>query len=357
MQKHIYFDANALELHLLDQRFLPETEKLLVCSGVDDLIAAIQSLAVRGAPAIGVAGAYAVCLALKELAHSGDWRTDLKKSLERISSARPTAVNLAWAVRRMHKYWQSNDDGRIASKDLLSLLIAEAQQIEAEDIAICKAIGFNGAGLLESGARILTHCNAGSLATAGYGTALGVLRAAKAQGKEISVIADETRPLLQGARLTCWELIQEQIPVRLASDSSAAFLMQRGMVDAVIVGADRIAANGDTANKIGTLGLAVSCAYFDIPFYVAAPLSTIDPEIAEGSAIPIEQRKSEEVTTLAGVRIAPEGVEGLNFAFDVTPNKLISAIITECGVLRAPYQESIAGAFRTYAANHQEVFA
>lgn len=329
---HIVFRKEGLDL--LDQRFLPGEEKRLLCENVATLIGAIKSMAVRGAPAIGVAAAYGCVLAATQARDD----EELDRLLTGLENARPTAVNLAWAVGRMRAIWQpGTPPGEVAEK-----FLALANIIHQDDVAACRAIGRHGAPLLDDGDCVLTHCNAGALATGGYGTALGVIRAAWEAGKKISVIADETRPLLQGARLTAYELGKIGIPVTIACDNACAQLMGRGLVQKVVTGADRIAANGDTANKIGTLGVAILARHFAIPFYIAAPLSTIDPALANGSQIPIESRDADEVCVINGKRVAPAGVKALNFAFDVTPASLIAGIITERGVLRPPFGESIA---------------
>jgi methylthioribose-1-phosphate isomerase len=300
-------------VRLIDQRRLPGELAMLECHTVDELCEAITTLAVRGAPALGAAGAMGIALATL----TGEGVTDAAR---RLKATRPTAVNLAWGV-----------DRALAATDP----VAEAQLIAVEDVERNRRIGANGAPLLPPGSRVLTHCNAGSLATVGYGTAIGVIRAAHEQGREPSVWVDETRPVLQGARLTAWELARLGIPFRLVADVMAAGLMAAGEVDAVVVGADRIAANGDVANKIGTYGLAVLAAHHSIPFYVAAPVSTLDPATPTGAEIPVEQRAAEEVAELAGTRIAPPGVEVDNRAFDVTPAALVTAWVTEEGVARS----------------------
>ncbi|MBR5430081.1 MAG: S-methyl-5-thioribose-1-phosphate isomerase [Firmicutes bacterium] len=342
MDEHIRFDQHALELHLLDQRLLPGVAADHVCRSLDDVILALQAMVVRGAPAIGVTAAWGCVLALAGVRGRPDWAAALEHGLERLARARPTAVNLRWAVERMTRVWRENGDADPES--LLARFLAAANAMQREDVAVCRAIGRQGADLLRDGDTVLTHCNAGALATAGYGTALGVVRAAVEQGKHISVIADETRPFLQGARLTAWELARDGIPVTVACDNACALLMQQGRVQCVIVGADRIAANGDTANKIGTFGVALLARHFNVPFYVAAPLSTIDTDIAEGRDIPIEERPAAEVRSLGGTRVVPEGVKVFNFAFDVTPADLISGIVTEGGVLRPPFAGVIAAA-------------
>lgn len=335
MTNHIRFDVDKNILYLLDQRALPNVENFIACENYRDVIKAIKTMVVRGAPAIGVAAAWGCVLAAEEFKYDSK---GLKNALTELRNARPTAVNLAWAVDRMEAI---GGDG----SDLAALWRKEAQILQDEDIAICKKIGKNGAHLINDGDTVLTHCNAGALATAGYGTALGVIRAAYEENKNISVIADETRPLLQGARLTAYELAKSGIPVKIICDDACATIMRRGLCQIVITGADRIAANGDAANKIGTLGVAIMANYFKIPFYIAAPLSTIDTTLANGSLIPIEERDSCEVTEISGALIAPQGVTALNFAFDVTPADLIAGIITEDGILRKPYTDSIRKAF------------
>jgi methylthioribose-1-phosphate isomerase len=341
--EHIQYSPEQDALVLLDQRSLPTREEWFVCRTTEDICKALVVMVVRGAPAIGVTAAYGCYLAAREVVGHDDWRTALTLKLEQIASARPTAVNLRWAVRVMQGVWDRHPG--IAQAALCEIWLAEAKRIHAEDIATCKAIGRAGAALLADGDTVLTHCNAGALATAGYGTALAPIRAAVEQGKGIRVIADETRPFLQGARLTAYELHKDGIPVTVACDNACALLMQRGMVQKVIVGADRIAANGDAANKIGTFGVALLAREFGVPFYVAAPVSTIDPDTADGSLIPIEERTPREVTHVGQTQITPDGVPVYNFAFDVTPARLIRGIITERGVLTAPYKEAIAALF------------
>ncbi|WP_165077444.1 MULTISPECIES: S-methyl-5-thioribose-1-phosphate isomerase [unclassified Desulfovibrio] len=350
MNSHIRFDGEAGALHLLDQRKLPEVEADVGCVTPDDVIAALKTMVVRGAPAIGVTAAFGCALAARGVAAEDTeaGRRRLEGDLDRIAQARPTAVNLRWAVERMRRAWRAAESaGPLPLPAVAALFEREALALQREDETLCRCLGRHGAALLHDGDTVLTHCNAGALATAGYGTALGVIRAALEEGKHISVIADETRPFLQGARLTAWELASDGISVTVACDNACAHLMSRGMVQAVVVGADRIAANGDTANKIGTLGVAILAKHFQVPFYVAAPLSTIDAATPDGAAIPIEERPAEEVTHIGARRITPEGVPVYNFAFDVTPGAFISAIITEAGVLRAPYGEAIAKALAT----------
>lgn len=347
MTEHIQYSPEKDALVLLDQRYLPTREEWFVCRTVKDICEALVVMVVRGAPAIGVTAAYGCYLAAREvastLATGADWRPLLAAKLEEIASARPTAVNLRWAVRLMQAEWSRRPE--LSLDELCVFWLAKAKAVHAEDIETCKAIGASGADLINDGDTVMTHCNAGALATAGYGTALAPIRAAVAQGKRVSVIANETRPFLQGARLTAYELHREGIPVKVACDNACALLMQRGLVQKVIVGADRIAANGDAANKIGTFGVALLAKEFAVPFYVAAPVSTIDPETADGSLIPIEDRTPREVTHVGATQITPSGVGVFNYAFDVTPARLIHGIITERGVLTAPYKEAIATLF------------
>ncbi len=325
-------------LYLLDQTLLPGRSEYVACRGYRDVIRAIRTMKVRGAPAIGVAAAYGLALAAREAAQVPDPWDRLRAAAEELKNARPTAVNLAWAVDRlMEKAAVRGAQG----VDVAALLLEEARTLQAEDEAANRRLGAYGRDLLPHGARVITHCNAGALATAGYGTALGVIRAAREAGNPLRVYATETRPLLQGARLTCWELMQEDIPVTLITDSTAGFLMARGMADLVLVGADRIAANGDVANKIGTYALAVLAREHGLPFYVAAPVSTVDLATPSGAEIPIEERAPEEVTHVAGTRTAPEGVGVWNPAFDVTPARLVTAIVTDRGVVRPPYGETL----------------
>jgi len=343
MEWHIRFDDDAFALVLLDQRLLPTREESFVCATVPDVIHALQTMVVRGAPAIGVTAAYGCCLAARQAAGQSDWRAALRDLLDDLARARPTAVNLAWAVGRMRDAWETDPD--IDPDQLQAVWLDLAKAMHAQDIEINKALGMAGAAAIVDGDTVMTHCNAGALATAGYGTALGVVRAAVEQGKRVSVIANETRPFLQGARLTAWELQADGIPVTVACDNACALLMSRGMVDKVVVGADRIAANGDAANKIGTSGVAYLARQFGVPFYVAAPLSTIDRGTPTGEGIPIEDRTPDEVVFVGETRVVPEGVPVYNFAFDVTPHNLIAGIATEQGMLTAPFTDSIAQAF------------
>jgi methylthioribose-1-phosphate isomerase len=322
---------------LLDQRRLPQEVCFLECTDAGSVADAIRTMAIRGAPAIGVAAAMGIALAAKrmESSCSETFLTSMSRVCEEMRQTRPTAVNLFWAIARMKRILDGLDSCGIDGTRLA--LEKEAIRIYEEDLEVNQKIGENGKILIENDQGILTHCNAGGLATAGYGTALGVIRAAWAEGKRFRVFADETRPLLQGARLTAWELSRENIPVTLLTDNMAGWMMKKGEISLVLVGADRIARNGDTANKIGTYGLAVLSSFHKIPFYVAAPFSTIDLSLSSGAEIPIEERAEEEVTHFAGRRIAPEGIEAANPAFDVTPHRLISGIITEKKIVRRPF--------------------
>ena len=333
---------------LLDQRKLPAEETSILCKTYQEVAEGIRSMVVRGAPAIGVAAAMGVALGIKN--STAPTLEKLAEELETISKTlfetRPTAVNLPWALKRMREVFdrvRASANGSETEKlqTIRKTLEEEACRIHAEDIKICETIGKNGAQLIKDSSNILTHCNAGALATGGYGTALGVVRAAVAEGKNIHVFADETRPFLQGARLTTWELQKDKIPVTLITDNMAGHFMKLGKIQGVVVGADRIASNGDVANKIGTYTVAVLAKENGIPFYVAAPLSTIDMSIASGDEIPIEERSPEEVKQIAGVALAPEGTEARHPAFDVTPSRYVTAIITERGVAREPYTESL----------------
>jgi methylthioribose-1-phosphate isomerase len=325
-------------LLLLDQTLLPVHEIEKACGSWQDVAEAIRTLVVRGAPAIGVAAAFGVVLAARQSV-AGDHEgllADLEQAVKGLGATRPTAVNLFWALDRMHRV--ASASGQLSVEGLKARLLDEARAILEEDVAANRAMGTRGVALVPAGARILTHCNAGALATAGYGTAVGVIRAAHERGKVALVWVDETRPVMQGSRLTAWEMAKEGIAHRLIPDVAAAFIMKRGEVDLVITGADRIAANGDTANKIGTYGLAVLARHHGIPFYVAAPSSTVDPSIATGSSIVIEERDAAEVRGVAGRQTAPAESPVFNPAFDVTPAELISAIITERGIFRFPYR-------------------
>lgn len=327
------------ELLLLDQTLLPEQEEWLHCRRPEDVAGAIRRLSVRGAPAIGVAAAYGLVLGAR----------DFDSAYELLLATRPTAVNLRWALdrgRALRDRCVEAGEGQ----ELRERLLDWARDLYRQDVEANRRIGTFGRGLFEEGDRVLTHCNAGALATAGYGTAIGVVEAAWSAGLLASVWVDETRPLLQGSRLTTWELSRLEIPHRLITDNSAGAIIARGWVQKIVVGADRIAANGDVANKVGTYPVAVLAARHGVPFYVAAPLSTIDRDTASGAEIPIEERDAEEVVHAFGKRIAPQDTEALNIAFDVTPAELVAALITDAGVLRPPYGESIASAFRDQGA-------
>ncbi len=332
-------------IEMIDQRVLPARFDYLAFDSAQGVAEAIRSMVIRGAPAIGCAAAYGVALAAMQLrdANRQKFNAGMEHAFELLALSRPTAVNLVWALRRMRKF-RAAIEGR-ALAEVADALLAEAHEILAEDIRINRAMGAHGAVLLQDGARVLTHCNAGALATAGHGTALGVIRSAVESGKRISVIADETRPFLQGARLTAWEMVQENIPVTLITDNMAGHLMSRGEVDAVVVGTDRVAANGDVANKIGTYMVAVMARRHNIPFYVACPLSTIDLDIPDGRSIPIEERAASEVTGFREWQWAAAGVSVRNPAFDVTPADLVTALITEKGVVREPGSQRIAELF------------
>ncbi len=325
---------------MIDQRRLPAEEVYVRCRDHREVAGAIKDMAIRGAPAIGVAAALGIALGVRLAKTEGaDLRSEFATICADLAATRPTAVNLFWAIERMKRCFESH--AATGGTMLRDALLHEALGIHSEDVAACQRMGDLGAELLPAGVRILTHCNAGALATAGYGTALGVIRSAARQGKVKRVFADETRPFLQGARLTAWELLQDGIPTTLIADNMAGHLMATGELDAVIVGADRIAGNGDVANKIGTYTVAVLAKENGLPFYVAAPLSTVDLATASGAGIPIEERAPDEITHHGGRRLAPAGVEVRNPAFDVTPHRYVTAIITEAGVARAPYQESL----------------
>jgi methylthioribose-1-phosphate isomerase len=328
---------------MVDQRKLPAAEVYVHCKSASDVAKAIKSMVIRGAPAIGVAAAMGIALGMERSRQTGtrQFATEFQKACELLASTRPTAVNLFWALERMKR---SFADGALAGESVDQLkerLRQEAQHIHDEDVASCRAIGVHGASLIPSEARILTHCNAGALATAGYGTALGVIRGAIEAGKRIKVLADETRPFLQGSRLTAWELMRDGIDTTVITDNMAGALMRDEQIDLVVVGADRIAANGDTANKIGTYTVAVLAREHGIPFYVAAPWSTIDLAMPDGARIPIEERHAKEVTHVGSSQVAPDGAQIRNPAFDVTPHRFITAIITERGIVRPPYGEEL----------------
>ncbi|MCJ7514559.1 MAG: S-methyl-5-thioribose-1-phosphate isomerase [Dehalococcoidia bacterium] len=323
------------KLKIIDQTQLPGKLVYLELRDYTEVVAAIKQMKVRGAPAISVAAAYGIAIGAQSIKaeNKAKFLVQFDKILKAFAAARPTAVNLFRAIDRMKKVTEKAGD----TPKIMQALIAEAKRIHAEEEAATRRLSRLGAELIKDGFIVLTHCNAGALATAGYGTALGVIKAAREQGKKIEVIATETRPLLQGACLTAWELMQEKIPVTLITDSMAGHFMSRGKIDCVIVGADRIAANGDTANKIGTYTLAVLAKESGVPFYVAAPTSTIDLSLKSGGQIPIEERNPDEVTSIKGVRLAPKGVTAANPAFDITPHRYITAIITEKGIVRKPY--------------------
>ena len=328
-------------VRFIDQTKLPTEETYVTCTTYQEVADVIRNMVVRGAPAIGVAAAMGIALGVKnsKAQSAGDLKRDLDEICDLIGKTRPTAVNLFWAIRRMQKKFELLRVRPV--EQIKQAIVEEAQRMHAEDIAANQAMGRHGATLMPASGGVLTHCNAGALATAGYGTALGVIRSAVEQGKKIHVYADETRPLLQGARLTAWELQRRGVEVTLICDNMAAQVMKEGKVQKVVVGADRIAANGDVANKIGTYTVAVLAKEHGIPFYVAAPISTVDLDTPDGSKIPIEQRNPAEVTTIAGKLMTPEGVQIENPAFDVTPAKYVTAIVTERGIAKAPYEESL----------------
>jgi len=338
-------------VRFLDQTKLPTEETYVTCTTHEQVADVIRNMVVRGAPAIGVAAALGIALGVNnsKADSTGDLKRDFDQICDIIGKTRPTAVNLFWAIRRMQEKFE-----RIRIRPIPQIkqaLVEEAQRMHAEDIAANQAMGRHGAALMPNEGGVLTHCNAGALATAGYGTALGVIRAAIEQGKKIHVYADETRPFLQGSRLTAWELMKDGIPTTVISDNMAGAMMKQGKIAAIVVGADRIAANGDVANKIGTYTVAVLAKEHGIPFYVAAPISTVDLACPDGSQIPIEQRNIREVTHIAGRQMVPTGVQVENPAFDVTPAKYIAAIVTEKGIARAPYEESL----RSLAGQQTEV--
>ncbi len=335
----IYWDDDTVVM--LDQRVLPHREKFLQLTTPGQVVRAIKNMAIRGAPAVGIAGAMALALGARQIqaADPKTFRRKFVRLCQQVRAARPTGNNLNWAVEKVYSVVVENPQASVF--ELQSLIRAKADELMAEDVAVNQAIGSWGSKVIPAGARVLTYCNAGALATADYGTAVGVIRAAHAGDSAVRVYSCETRPFLQGARLTTYELMRADIPVTLITDNAVGSLMQQKEIDVVVVGADRIAANGDTANKIGTYMVATLARAHDIPFYVAAPRSTIDPTLADGSGIPIEQRPTREVTHLNGRMIAPKGVDALNPAFDVTPNKLITGIITEVGILRKPYRKAI----------------
>jgi methylthioribose-1-phosphate isomerase len=333
---------------MIDQRKLPGSEIYVTCTTANEVARAIKTMVIRGAPAIGIAAAMGIALGMARSKASGtrQFAAEFQKTCDMMAATRPTAVNLFWAIERMKRTFA---DGALAGESVQQLqdrLRQESIRIHDDDVASCRSIGAHGAPLVPSDARILTHCNAGALATAGYGTALGVIRRAVEAGKRVHVLADETRPFNQGSRLTAWELVRDGIDTTVITDNMAGALMQGGEIDLVLVGADRIAANGDTANKIGTYSVAVLAREHDLPFYVAAPWSTVDLTIADGSTIPIEQRSAKEVTHVGANRLAPEGVSIRNPAFDVTPHRFITAIITDRGVFRPPFADTLRDADR-----------
>jgi methylthioribose-1-phosphate isomerase len=332
---------------MIDQRKLPAEERYVRCKTAAEVARAIKTMVIRGAPAIGVAAAMGLALGMRKSKETGtkNFAAEFHKICELMASTRPTAVNLFWAIERMKRSFAAGALAGESVDQIKDRLDREADAIHDEDVASCRALGAFGAEVVPADAHVLTHCNAGALATAGYGTALGVIRGAVERGKRVAVFADETRPFFQGARLTAWELVRDGIETTIITDNMSGALMRQGKVDLVVVGADRIAANGDTANKIGTYTVAVLAREHRIPFYVAAPLSTIDLETPDGDHIPIEERNAREVTHVGAVQVAPEGALIWNPAFDVTPHQFISGIITERGIFRAPYSESLKQAF------------
>jgi methylthioribose-1-phosphate isomerase len=336
---------------MVDQRKLPGQELYLRCRTAQEVARAIRTMVIRGAPAIGVAAAMGIALGMRKSTAKGtrQFAVDFQKTCDMMASTRPTAVNLFWAIDRMKAVFADAAQAGQSADEIAARLEKEARTIHDEDVAACRAMGGHGAAVVPDGARVLTHCNAGALATAGYGSALGVIRAAVEQGKRIAVIADETRPFLQGARLTAWELVREGINTTVITESMAGPLMRAGEIDMVVVGADRIAANGDTANKIGTYTVAVLAHEHKVPFYVAAPLSTIDLATPDGDRIPIEERDQREVSHLGAARLTPEGAHIRNPAFDITPSRYITGIITERGIFRPPFAESLPRAFQAPA--------
>src|SRR4051812_17000734 len=336
---------------MVDQRKLPGQENYVRCRNAQEVARAIRTMVIRGAPAIGVAAAMGLALGMRKSAAKGtrQFAVEFQKSCDMMAATRPTAVNLFWAIDRMKAAFAEGAQAGEAPDELAARLDREAQAIHDEDVANCRAMGGHGPAMVPDGSRVLTHCNAGALATAGYGSALGVIRAAVEQGKKIAVFADETRPFMQGARLTAWELIREGISTTVITESMAGPLMRAGEIDLVVVGADRIAANGDTANKIGTYTVAVLAREHKLPFYVAAPLSTIDLATPDGEHIPIEERDQREVSHLGSSQLTPVGAHIRNPAFDVTPHRYITGIVTERGILRPPYADSLKLAFTQLA--------
>jgi methylthioribose-1-phosphate isomerase len=336
---------------MIDQRKLPAQEVYVRCKSASDVARAIKTMVIRGAPAIGVAAAMGLALGMRKSSATGTQKfaAEFQKSCDLMAATRPTAVNLFWAIERMKRCFAEAAQAGESVDQIKDRLEREAQLIHDEDVDSCRAMGAHGAQVVPADARVLTHCNAGALATAGYGTALGVIRGAVEQGKRVAVFADETRPFLQGARLTAWELVRDGIPTTVITDNMTAALMRKVPIDLVVVGADRIAANGDTANKIGTYGVAVLAREHKVPFYVAAPLSTIDLNTPDGDHIPIEERNAREVSHVGSSQLAPEGASIWNPAFDVTPHQYIAGIITERGIFRPPYIESLKRAFEAVA--------
>jgi methylthioribose-1-phosphate isomerase len=334
---------NSEAIVMIDQRKLPSVEIYVKCKTPKEVAKAIKTMVIRGAPAIGVAAAMGLALGVRQSTETGTTKLakEFYKLCEMMAATRPTAVNLFWAIDRMKGAFAEAAKAGQSVEQIKTRLEEEARRIHDEDVASCRAMGAHGASVVPETARVLTHCNAGALATAGYGTALGVIRGAVEQGKKVAVIADETRPFLQGSRLTAWELTRDGIDTTVITDNMSGALMRSGEVDLVVVGADRIAANGDVANKIGTYTVAVLAKEHGIPFYVAAPISTIDLSTPDGAGIPIEERNAKEVTHLGPTRLTPQGAQVRNPAFDVTPNKYVTGIITERGIARAPYSESL----------------
>ena len=328
---------------MIDQRKLPAREVYVRCRTARDVAKAIRTMVIRGAPAIGVAAAMGVALEMRRSTATGTTQlaTEFYRACDLLAATRPTAVNLFWAIERMKRVFSEAMRAGQSTAELKATIDAQATRVHDEDIASCRAMGRHGAEVVPADARVLTHCNAGALATGGYGSALGVVRAAVEAGKRVAVYADETRPFLQGARLTAWELVRDGIETIVITDGTAGSLMQAGRVDLVLVGADRIAANGDVANKIGTYTVAVLAREHDVPFYVAAPVSTIDLSTPDGSGIPIEERDGREVTRMGALQLTPEGAAVWNPAFDVTPARLVAGIITEHGICRPPFSESL----------------
>ncbi len=336
---------------MIDQRKLPVQEVYVRCKTAAEVARAIRTMVIRGAPAIGVAAGWGIALGMRRSTATGTQKfaAEFQKTCDLMAATRPTAVNLFWAIEQMKHAFGAGVQAGHSVDQLKDILDREAQKIHDDDLASCRAMGAFGASVVPADARILTHCNAGALATAGYGTALGVIRGAIEAGKTVAVFADETRPFLQGARLTAWELMRDGIDTTIITDNMSASLMGQGKVNFIVVGADRIAANGDTANKIGTYGVAVLAREHEIPFYVAAPLSTIDLRTPDGDHIPIEERSGREVTHAGGTQVTPAGAKVWNPGFDVTPHRFIAGIITEKGIFRAPYTESLKSAFEVQA--------